>query len=505
MKVSIMSPIIFAGSTVEDPAFTLDDLITGISPNCRVRELTKGLEVKVGTEVYEYQLENKNIPTFDDTNDYEIGEIVLYNCKLHKITGKSGLPSHEATRPKEPEEYNGFDDISNFENATHRYFRISNTHIKNQTMGSLGIHKYRWYYIFFEDRPHHPNCGYRFSAKDLNKTGTRDSTWYLRTCLKNATSYAYDSSKDFKAVVYNWSAPGTVKQPTLNCKNLIIRGNYSYLRTQLDIPVEYVSNTIGSTVQYSLTEVQTPMDIDGFIYKRNINALSVFDSKDYTKCESYPEDNKVSFSFYNTENFDCIALGKVIADTIDVHIEDTEGNSVFVLTNYPVYNDLSKKRFEHAVTGILYVNEVIETECLITVTLNGNYISLGDLSVGDTLDMGYTNLQFNNDYRDFSPFEQDQWGNILYKEGVKVKKYSGTVDLKISDYDMIYREMGFIGGKEVIINGSDSINNTPTNSISIFQATMMVGRFKSLKLKTSARANKIEDVATYSFEIEERV
>jgi len=485
MKIGIMSPTIFDSSTVEDPALTLEDIIN--------MPISEGLEIRDGTKVFIYEGDTLNPTTYNPSVVYNLGDIVKQNGKLCKITGTTNT-----TLPKEPEEYSGFDDPMDFENAQHRYFRISNTHIKNKSMGSLGIHKSRWYYIFWEDRPHHPNCGFRFSAKDLNKTGTRAADWYLRQCLRTNTSYQFDVAKDKKADIVNWAAKGTPKYPTLRCNNLIIRGDYAYLRTPLDLPIEY-KTLVGD---YALTEVVSPADIDGFMYRRNIKPLAVFDKKDYTNCSS---DDTMIFSFYNTEKIDSIALSKVTADTVDIHITDADGNSIYTLTNYPIYNELSKKRFEEAVTTVLYTSLPIESESLITLTLKGSLLRLGDISVADTLDFGYSNLQFNNEYKDFSPFEQDQWGNILYKDGIRVKRYSGSVDLKIQDYDLIYREMNFIGGREVVINGSDSINNTPTNSVSIFQSTMMVGRFKSIKLATKASTNKIDGIATYSFTIEERV
>jgi len=496
MKVGLISPIVYEGSTVKDITFTIDDLVMGVSPNCRAVSLTKGLEVKDGINIYEYQNKRTTIPLFKEDDDYDIGDLVVYNCKLHKITGKSGLAEHISNRPKEPEEYGSWETSINFSTWSKRYYRVANTPRADICAGQLGGYLSRWYYVYRK------NGVLTFSAKDLNSYGCNRENYKTSTL---ATTYKFDESTDFKAVVEKWCNPYCPQLDTINFKNAIIRGNYIYMRTHLNLPIEYVSTTVGSTLKYALTKIMTPMDIDGFIYKRKINALSVFDNKDYTRCETYPVKKFESWSFLNTDNFDCIALSKVICDTIDISITDMVGNSLYVQNGYPVNNKLSKRRYEQPVTIPIYMDKVYNTECKITVTLRGTHIVLGDISVGDTLYFGYTNLEFNSDYRDFSPEEQDQWGNVTYIDGVRVKKYTGTVDLKITDYDLIYRSIDKVGGNEVIINGSDSVNNTPTNSISIFQATMMVARFKSIRLKTSAKTNKIEDIATYSFEIEERV
>lgn len=119
--------------------------------------------------------------------------------------------------------------------------------------------------------------------------------------------------------------------------------------------------------------------------------------------------------------------------------------------------------------------------------------------------VGFTNTLFENGYKDFSPKEQDQWGNIVYKNGVRVFTHKGTVDMPTKEYDRINRAFMYVGGQEMIINSSDSINNTPPNSLTIFQSTMMIGRFKEFSQKTKNIGDIMDTTATYSFAIEESV
>lgn len=518
MIVSIPSPVVFNGSTVVDEAKTLDDLVVG----CKPIKITKGLEIQEGTKVFEYTGTDFVPPTYDATyEDYEVGDTVFHNCKLYRITAKKGQHSYTQYIPKEPEEYDGWDEGIAFENWRHRYVRFPNRTASNICAGSLGYYKQRWYYLY-KDR-----CGYKFTAKDAALLGCGNNC-YLSTCLAKNTTYKYEQAKDVRASVSNWcgtartgipgcgtytACGGTTackgkKLPTLSIKSIVVRNGYIYARTHLsdnDAPIQYHEIPHNGTIRYTLSEIKSPVEIKGFTQKRNVYALSVLDGKDYTVVRTSPETEYEEWNLINTQPFDTIAFGNIIAEGVSVVVTDKDGNELFHLERHPIKNALSNKRFEVGVTHIVYTNRKITEESYIKIIIHGVNIQLGDIVIGDSLDMGFTNLEFDNDFRDFSPYEQDQWGNVYYKDGVRVKRHSGTVDLPVSKYDEMVRQMDFIGGKEVIINGSDSLNNTPSNSISVFQATMLIGRFKQLKIKTSAKTNKIDDIATYRFEIEERV
>jgi len=132
-------------------------------------------------------------------------------------------------------------------------------------------------------------------------------------------------------------------------------------------------------------------------------------------------------------------------------------------------------------------------------------IRIGGIFLGQSVDAGFTNLVFTNKFKDYSPYEKDQWGNILYVKGVKTNIYAGIVDIEITDYDMINRLMSSIGGQTVILNGSDSKDNLEVDSRNFFSSTMLVGRIKNFALKTKLDNKLMHQMASYSFEIEEDI
>jgi len=116
-----------------------------------------------------------------------------------------------------------------------------------------------------------------------------------------------------------------------------------------------------------------------------------------------------------------------------------------------------------------------------------------------------TNLTFKNAYKDYSPTETDSWGNVTYKDGVRVNVHSGTVDVPLVGYDQLNRLMLKIGGRKIIANSSDSKQNQAPDGHSIFQSTMLIGRFTSFSMTTKVKNKRMEDMGVYSFVLTEQV
>jgi hypothetical protein len=172
----------------------------------------------------------------------------------------------------------------------------------------------------------------------------------------------------------------------------------------------------------------------------------------------------------------------------------------------------SSKR-EYPSTVILYTgrNEdgtvhLLDAGTVITIEVAGALdIEVGEIIGGETLDAGFTKLAFQNKMKDFSPKEQDRWGNWYYKDGVRVSVHNGTVNFPVADYDGMNRLMLLVGGSTVLINSSDSLLNEQPDGKNIFAATMMIARFLSLELATSEKNKKIGEIAKYNFTVEEIV
>ncbi len=517
-------------TNVTDPVPTLKELTYG----CKPLILSTGLEVQSGGWIWEYTSENEyttRVWSQVDADDglYEIGDVILKDCNLVKVTGKSGTGIESKQKPLEPEEYAGWDEnnsgILDPSTWSHRYFRVANTTndgwLSKMWQDPTGS---RWYYMFWENRGF-GGCSsgaYRWSAKDNNANyGERNIGYYLRSCMLKGYSQKFDSSKDLIGTLHNWGSTyctsGSNKvncptTPTIMFNSMVERDSFFYFRTHLNKPIEYGNFTTGSSFSYSYSNVHSPADISGFVEKRQTQAFNPFDGKNYTKAKFTPTDGSARWTVVASEPFDSVAFGNVICDTIDLKIKDKNGNILLELNNYVVENDVNNSSArEYDATVILYTgrNEdgtvnLIDSESVIEIQINGSAISIGEIIAGETLDAGFTKTSFKNTFKDFSKKEQDDWGNWYYdEEGVKLSVHSGTVNFPVLDYDGMNRLMLLIGGRKVLVNSSDSLLNQAPDGRHIFEATQIIGRFTKMDMSTKEVKKRIGEIAEYTFNIEE--
>ena len=522
MTIGLPISFAFQASNVADPAPTLNDILL----DCQSPIFSTGFEVQSDEWVYEFSGDVNYTPKVwslaGEDAGYDLDEVIFVPCdatgdmadyagKLIKVTGRSGAGITTHQRPKEPEEYDGWDSGVDPNQWSHRYVKVSSAAtdgwLNRMWFSPSGL---RWYYMYWLGA-NHAGCGdggWRWSAKDVIHEDPRGGEDYLRTCLRLTYSTKYDAAKDIKADMVLWGSPNRPKESTLQFRSMVERGGHFYFRTTLSIPIEYADYTIGATYQYSYMEVITPADIEGFTQKRRSNTHAPYDGKGYTKAvvDTSLTDGKAVWTLLSTEDFDSIAFGNVICDTIDIKVMDTDGNMLSELRNYIVDNSVSiDSDIDYNSTIVLYMSDMITSESVIEITLNGSTVEIGEILGAKSIDAGFTKVSFKNKFKDFSPKEQDQWGNWYYYEGIKVHVHSGVVEFPLMRYDQLNRLMVLIGGKKVVINSSDSTSNEAPDGLNVFDATMMIARFTSFELDTSEKNKRIGDIAKYTFALEELV
>ena len=499
MTIGIPFDLSFQNSNVTDPAQTLDELIEG----CQVPVFDVGLELQAGDWVYEYHGEVDFIPKVwnvtDESNGvYNLNDVLMKDCKLVKVVGKSGVGITTHQRPKEPEEYSCFDTDMDYANWQCRYVKVSAATAcgwvtKVWTEGNVKMS------ICWD----HCANNYKWALID-NRVGSNCAAAYFTI----QRSSKYTSSNDMKTRIISWSPGyGLSRTNVPVIRSMVERNKFFYLRTNVNAPIEYNTWTTGSAFQYSYMDIDSPADVDGFKQKRRVQAHNPFDGKNYTQTIfNTGEDGYARWDVMSPQWIDSIALGKLICDTIDFIISDENGNKLFELNNYPVDNRVAPNRNEkYEDTIVLYSDKSYPPTSIITVILHGAKIRLGELIGASKLDAGFTKVAFKNKMRDFSPKEQDQWGNWYYKDGVRVHVHSGTVEYEVVSYDTLTRLMMLIGGQKVVINSSDSTENEVPDSYNIFSATMLIARFTSFELATNEKNKRIGDRATYNFTVEELI
>ncbi len=485
-----------------------------------------------------------------DSVDYHIGSIVWRNDRLEKVIAT------EATEiPKNPEDYDCIDTNLDQRSWTCRYVKVnSGSSNYTKTLGQYRHQKtattytlswstttYSWtalQYVngagcddpdrlfLYQPDPYYlaaaywdlPNCqsvydgssdkpeGSIFYGKDgiRYKTGgiaeDYGSYWYRSIARENVDTQSFSLTNGAKTASESNTAEGVAiiddssEAYKWRGQFFIMRGNDLYMRTHVNVVQEF------NTVTANETEaVAGPADVE-FLSPQGVSDwLKPFDGKNYTYLEA---PGPISYTISNpTEKFDTVAMDGIVCESVDVTFKDDLGNVVYELLDYipDVYRDIDA-RLEGYKTTIIETSDVdVLPGGSCEVVFKGDVVRIGTIMLGLSVHAGFTNLVFKNRFIDYSPYEKDQWGNILYIPGVKVNVFSGTVDIKITNYDMMHRLMTSIGGETVIIDGSDKLL---PDSQSVFASTKLIGRVREFELKTDMKYKRMGDYATYTFKME---
>ncbi len=494
MTIGVPFDLAFQNSNVTDPVPTIEDLLI----NCQAPIFSKGLEVLADEWIYEYRGVEFTPKTWNSTDEaaglYQIDDILFKDCGLFKVTGKKGDGFTEHRRPKEPENYANHDISMKWQDWDRRYVKLpiakagswlpnmyTDINKKYMIVWSASKNKYLWHIA--DTRGGSQDFGILWTGK-------------------------YASWNDKKAQVISWGGTGLSKSPAIRVVSMVFRKGYFFLRTHINAPLEYEAWTTGTAYSYSYGVVDSPADIDGFETKRKSQAYNPFDGKNYTetKFSTHKTDGFARWDVVATQDIDSIALGHIICDTVDVRISNQAGEALFELTAYPVDNTIVANRpEEYYSTVVLYADKTYPPGSIVTIWLHAAVVTLGEFIGASKLEAGFTKLNFQNSFKDFSPKEQDQWGNWVYIDGVRVHTHTGTVEYPVVTYDQLNRLMVMIGGQKVVINSSDTTNNEVPDGRKVFAATMMIARFTKFQLATSEKYKRIGETATYAFSVEELV
>ena len=471
MKLSLVTEIDKSSTDVVDTTEKLDNTVH--------RNYPANSELQYNGDIWQNVGETILIPVYDANATYNLGDLVYKDGLIQKATSQ-GIEMV----PKQPWDYSAVDTSKNPNDWTERYVKITDSFSEGfaYTQGNNGF---------------------------TYKHGTIRTDQLILTILNASTNepvepywwyggweYPEISNETFesKAEVYGYDNYGFF--------TYFMNGTSLYARTHLDAEIEY-DTTPGGVVFTPITNIT---ELGTFAKVRPTMDNAPFDDKHYSKAK---KQTSMTYTVnIGDSKFDTLGLGRVIADTVDVYFYDElDGGGTLIdsTIGYPINNsrDINSLLPDYDTTATVYSDTVVNKGGSIRFVLHGSFVSLGTIMCGLKVDAGFTNLQFSNSFIDHSPKNVDNWGNVEYIEGVKVMVFDGTVDLPITSYDMMNRLMLSIGGSTVILNGSDSVDNQPADSESIFASTMIIGRMSNFKLQTTLKNKRMNELATYSIKIVE--
>jgi len=283
----------------------------------------------------------------------------------------------------------------------------------------------------------------------------------------------------------------TTNDPYIFIPNFIIkRGEYLYIRTNLNINRE--TKEIPNIQTKPLLSLEYPNW--GWSKQYPIQAFSPFDIKRYTKTI---QNRTIKFIIKAKDAFDTIALSALKASGVEIKIANNE-YSIIPSCVYKQY----EKTYITDDTVIYYFDKQYNKDTTVEITIQplNSTVEVGFIALGCKKISGITLTDIAINPKDFSFYEQDEFGNITYKERAKIRRVDYKVEIKTEDFDYTQKLLTDFMGKIIIIDANDNLNNigNKLNSIN------MIGRFREPKLRTIQRqGGELEKYAAYNFTAEE--
>jgi len=328
-----------------------------------------------------------------------------------------------------------------------------------------------------------------------------DGSNFTFTSKVNGSASSYSPMLQYYSVIQTTDEPKAYIGPngTWIAKTLVIReGEGLYIRTDKDVAIETKVIT-----EYQTEIVTNLSQIGYFAQLERSNTHKPFDDKNYTTATS---SSPMTYIVKGTQKFDTVALGRVRADTAVIVFKDPLGVVVDTI-NATIDGSVDTAGIieDTYTTVIYYSSEVMDINSTVEITLSSTSgsVELGTIKLGQSVDAGMTELSLRHKYRDFSIAEYDTWGNLDYVERQRINSFNGSVKMVITDYDRIIRLFTLLGKSLVIVNGSTVKTNAVPDSTNIFASTQKIGRFMNFEQKTAVSNNNLDELATYTFTLEE--
>lgn len=315
------------------------------------------------------------------------------------------------------------------------------------------------------------------------------------------------------------ASPGTL-DTTTNMSFTDFATNYpGYIFITNNTPFKYVS-TIGGVwedntayVREDIVDIQ--FTTDNIANDTRLDSVGVFpqaavlDNKNYTY---HAAKVKSTYTLQAKEAFDTVALTGLIADTVTLTFKQADGTQIGTPVVYTVDNRRESRGVmsDYVTTIVLYcphdteLTTMVPVGGFVVVEVEAASLQVGGILLGVAADLGITDFIFSTKFIDFSPVEEN-FSVIEYKEGLKVREFNGSFQFWTTNFDLHDRLLLSLGGKRIIINGSDTTDNAATDSANRFTATMMIGRIQSLNLDTTSTQDRLSDLAKARFTIREQV
>jgi len=234
-----------------------------------------------------------------------------------------------------------------------------------------------------------------------------------------------------------------------------------------------------------------------------INELKPFDSQNITPAIS---ESPMTYKIEGTEEFNSFTLAKVLATSVTYtfRLEDTTLIKTETIA-IDCKRDENGTLALYPTTVIFYAGQQMPIGSTIEISLtHSDDIELGDFTLNNSINAGFTNLSFTHKIKDFNNYTPDAWGNIAESVKAIVTTFNITIDFELTNYDHMVSFVESISGKNVTIDGSDS-NGAVADGKTIFGSLVRRVRVTSPSISSKVKDGELATMAVLSLSVQEIV
>jgi len=234
-----------------------------------------------------------------------------------------------------------------------------------------------------------------------------------------------------------------------------------------------------------------------------INELKPFDGQNITPAIS---SSPMTYKITGTEEFNSFTLAKVLATSVTYKFRLSGGSLIKEETiAIDCKRDENGTLALYPTTVVYYAGQQMPEGSTVEISLtHSDDIELGDFTLNNSIDAGFTNLSFSHGIKDYNDYTPDAWGNIPESVKAIVTTFKVTLDFPLTNYDYIVSFNESIAGKNVTIDASDS-NGAVADGETIFAALTRRVRVTSPSISSKVKDGSLATMATLSLTVQEIV
>ena len=277
-----------------------------------------------------------------------------------------------------------------------------------------------------------------------------------------------------------------------------IKDNYSSFC--LNDFVEYNSNIYATIpINENIPNVHNTL-----IYVSSTNPYRPFDGQNITPAIS---SSPMTYTVKGLEEFNSFTLAKVLATSVTYTFKDSLGATVKTDTQViDCKRDTNGTLSLYPTTVVFYADEQMEANSTVEITLSNSSgdVELGDFTLNNSIDAGFTNLSFRHGIKDYNNYTPDAFGQIPEGNKAIVTTFDITLDIYLTNYDYAVSFNESISGKNVTIDASDS-NGAVADGENIFQSLTRRVRVTNVSANSIVKDGSLYKMANCKLSVQEIV